>query len=302
MRVVVTGGLGFIGSAFVRLYHNKYNIAIVDKHTYAADPMRVCGCRYHLVKDDISTCSFALLRPDVIINFAANTHVDNSIKDDNPFLRSNIDGVVNILRYAKESGCSVIQVSTDEVYGSRIIGSFKEADRFNTGNSYSASKASAEHFCTSYHNTFGVDVKVTRGANTLGPFQFPEKLIPLALRKLRNKEKIPVYGEGLQVRDWLYVDDHARAIEAVMLHGKAGEAYNINGFQELCNIDLVTKLIDVCIKQGWDFDPDNSIEFVPDRLGHDYRYSMCGDKIRELGWKPTVDLDEGLIRTVNAFR
>jgi len=229
-NIIVTGGLGFIGSAFVRLFHKKYKITVLDKFTYAADPKRITGCDCCVVKGDIISFPFDRLNPDAIINFAAESHVDKSIKDVYPFLKSNIEGVVNILNYAK-SGCPVIQVSSDEVYGSIAQGSFIEPDRFYTGNPYSSSKASAEHFCMAYHNTFGVDVRITRGSNSYGPYQFPEKLIPLALKKLRNKEKIPVYGQGLQVRDWLYVDDHARAIESVLLEGKAGEAYNINGTQ-----------------------------------------------------------------------
>jgi len=305
-KVVVTGGCGFIGSAFVRLFHEKYDILIVDKFTYAADPIRIEGCKHSIWKEDIAKENWhdELVRwkPDVIVNFAAESHVDRSIHSDQVFLDANTGGTLNLLRYCNVMGCRMVQVSTDEVYGSIREGAFFEHDRFNPRNPYSASKAAAEHFCNAYYATHKIDVVGTRGANTYGPWQYAEKLIPVALKKLYDGGKVPVYGIGAQIRDWLYVDDHAKAIEHVMLHGKAGEFYNVPGTKELQNIDLVKSLIQTCKARGWDIDVDNSIEFVADRKGHDFRYSMNGGKIHSIGFFKTTMFEDGLNATVDHYK
>jgi len=300
VKLLVTGGLGFIGSAFVRLFHDKYDIHIVDAMTYAADitnleglltPVTICDIGDVVRMNDL----FYSFDPDVVVNFASETHVDRSITDDSIFYRSNVLGVLNLLHLCRKYKTKRFQqISTDEIYGQLLPEdpAWTEDSPIKPRNPYAASKAAAEHLVMAYHQTHGMDVVVTRGANTYGPHQM-EKLIPTALKRLSEGKPVPVYGQGLQMRDWLYVDDHARAVERVMLRGKPGNVYNIPGTQEMRNIDMVQHLI-----KAWGSDPETSIEFVGERLGHDFRYHMDGSKLKRLGWLHETTFEQGIEKTV----
>jgi len=304
VKLLVTGGLGFIGSAFVRLFHDKYDIHIVDAMTYAADitnleglltPVTICDIGDVVRMNDL----FYSFDPDVVVNFASETHVDRSITDDSIFYRSNVLGVLNLLHLCRKYKTKRFQqISTDEIYGQLLPEdpAWTEDSPIKPRNPYAASKAAAEHLVMAYHQTHGMDVVVTRGANTYGPHQM-EKLIPTALKRLSEGKPVPVYGQGLQMRDWLYVDDHARAVERVMLRGKPGNVYNIPGTQEMRNIDMVQHLI-----KAWGADSETSIEFVGDRPGHDQRYHMDGSKLKRLGWLHETTFERGIETTVAWYR
>ena len=308
MRILVTGGLGFIGSNLIRHLLNKHDdikIINIDKIGYGSNPANLNDLendtRYGFIKGDISNYKFVekiIPSVDAVINVAAETHVDRSISDPETFLQSNTIGVFNILEAIRKLNKEVklVQVSTDEVYGDIVEGSFRENDRLFPSNPYSASKASADMFCLAYHRTYDLRVVVTRCTNNFGPYQFPEKLIPKTIIRANLNLKIPLYGSGKNIRDWIYVIDHCEALEKVLSNGKPGEIYNISAGNEYQNIEVVRRILQLMDK------PEDLIEFVADRPGHDIRYSLDSSKIRkELGWKPSHSFDEALEETVDWY-
>lgn len=308
MRLLVTGGLGFIGSNFIRLCLRSQECEVVnlDKLSYGSNEANLREFagdpRYEFVRGDI--CDPLSVRRalgigvDAVVNLAAETHVDRSISDPLGFYRTNVGGVLNILECIRESGRDIrfVQVGTDESYGDILEGSFSESDRLSPSSPYSASKASADLFVLAYHRTYGLDALITRCTNNFGPFQFPEKLIPKTIIRALKGLKIPIYGSGKNVRDWIFVEDHCDAVMASLLRGKPGEIYNISSGNELDNLSLVKKIL--CIL-GLD---ESLIEHVADRPGHDLRYSLDSSKARkELGWHPRHSFDEALKKTVEWY-
>ena len=306
-RIMVTGGAGFIGSAFVRWQLAQYpelHIVNVDKLTYAGNLENVAGVdesRYTFVQGDIADRD-AMMRAmdgcDAVVNFAAETHVDRSIMGATEFLRTNVDGVYNLAECAKEHGVKrVLFVSTDEVYGSIAEGSFTEADPVTPRNPYSAAKAGGELVGMSYFHTFDLPVIITRGSNTYGPHQYPEKVMPLFTTNAFDDEPLPLYKGGEHnVRDWLYVDDHASGIDCALRNGTPGEIYNVAGGNERENIELTRKILELTGKD------ESLIKWVPDRPGHDRRYSIDANKLKGLGWQPAMPWDEGMEKTVQWYR
>lgn len=307
--ILVTGGCGFIGSNFIPyLLDAEPNVEIInlDRLTYAGDPDSIEDSRsdrYRWIEGDI--CDAPLVRRIVrrgvraIINFAAESHVDRSIQDARPFLETNILGTQVLLDAAREFGVDrYLQISTDEVYGSLgPTGAFTEESPYAPNSPYAASKASADLLVRSYVQTHGLNAIITRASNNYGPRQYPEKLIPRFISRLLNDKTVPIYGDGLQVRDWLYVRDHCAAIHQVWRHGQIGEIYNIGGGCEKTNLELTECLLDLLDK------PRSLIRFVADRPGHDRRYALDCSKIeRKLGWRPLVSFEEGLRRTVAWYR
>lgn len=308
MKILITGGAGFIGSCFVRYMLNKhqnYKIINLDALTYAGNIENLSDIKdnpnYSFVKGNICDKNLIVeLTKDVdaIINFAAETHVDNSISNPNIFIETNVVGTLNLLEAAKNNKVErYLQVSTDEVYGSLgKDGYFTERTPISPNSPYSASKASADMLVRAYNKTYNVPTLITRCSNNYGPYQYPEKLIPLFISKLLKGEKIPLYGDGQNVRDWLYVYDHASAIDTVLHKGKTGEVYNVGGHNEKTNIEI-TKLI--LENMGKD---ESMIEYVKDRPGHDRRYAIDNSKItNELGWKPSKTFEEGIKNTINWY-
>lgn len=309
MRVLVTGGAGFIGSNFVRRIVDGSlaginHVTILDKLTYAGTlsnlEMLPKGS-FEFVKGDIADSNLVdslASRHDAIINFAAESHVDRSITGARDFVETNILGTQNLLANALKNGVKTfIQISTDEVYGSIDHGSWTEDYPLLPNSPYSATKASADLMVRSYHRTFGLDTRITRCSNNYGPHQFPEKLIPLFVTNLIDHMNVPLYGKGINVRDWLHVDDHCRGIHAVLTKGKSGEIYNIGGGQELTNIELTSIILE---EMGRD---ESSINYVQDRPGHDYRYSVSIKKISsKLGYKPKVSFKEGIAETIEWYK
>jgi dTDP-glucose 4,6-dehydratase len=311
LKLLVTGGAGFIGSNFVRMASNGQlagidSIKVLDKLTYAGviENLRAAEdfSGYEFVQGDI--CDLTLVNEvikdvDAVINFAAESHVDRSITGFTDFVQTNIVGVQVLLDAIKASGSKIrfLQVSTDEVYGSIISGSWNEDWPLQPNSPYSASKASGELLTRSYFKTHGLDVVITRCSNNYGTHHFPEKLIPLFITNLIEGKKVPVYGAGKNVRDWLHVDDHCRGIYAALMHGKSGEVYNIGGGRELTNLEIT----DLILKE---MSADESvIEYVEDRKGHDFRYSIDWTKIhRELGYEPQVKFEDGLKETIQWYR
>lgn len=312
MKVLVTGGAGFIGSNFIRHFlaeHPEYNVINLDKLTYAGNLENLRDVEslpnYRFIKGDITDRDLVEgLDFDAVINFAAESHVDRSILDPYPFLMTNVLGTQNLLEAAKKKGCRVLHVSTDEVYGSIEEGLFTEHSPLMPNSPYSASKASSDLLARACHETFGLDVVVTRCSNNYGPFQFPEKLIPLVISNAMRGKAIPVYGDGRNVRDWLFVMDHCKALDIVFHRGISGQVYNIGGRNEWCNIDIVRALVrDVAKKTG--ADPgclEGLITFVEDRKGHDRRYAIDPSRIeRELGWSHETGFEEGISATVDWY-
>ena len=306
-RILVTGGLGFIGSNFILhllASEPELEIANLDKMTYAGNPMnlaRITGDpRYTFVRGDVTDEGLVagLLGAnafDGIVHLAAESFVDRSIESAAPFVHSNVAGTQVLLDAALKYGVPrFVYVSTDEVYGSLgKLGTFTEQSPIEPNNPYSATKAAAGMLCRAYHRTHGLPVTITRCSNNYGARQFPEKLIPLMIKKALSDERLPIYGDGLHVRDWLYVEDHCRALHTVLTRGEPGEVYNIGGGTEMPNLDLVKLLLRRLDK------PESLIEFVADRPGHDRRYAIDSSKIkRELGWEAKTSFEEGLERTI----
>ena len=321
---LVTGGAGFIGSNFVIYLLNKYQdikVINIDKLTYAGNLENLKSIekdeRYHFVQGDIGDSVlinelFNKFKIDYVVNFAAESHVDRSILDPDIFVKTNVVGTINLLNCAKDAweenngyknGVKFLQVSTDEVYGSLgKDGYFTEKTNINPHSPYSASKASADMMVQAYHDTYKMPINITRCSNNYGPYQFPEKLIPLLITNSLELKDLPVYGDGLNIRDWLYVEDHVRAIDMVISKGRVGEVYNIGGNNEKTNIEIVKKILDY-LNRNVDKNIDyNLIKYVEDRKGHDRRYAIDASKIKdELGWEPQVKFEEGIIKTIKWY-
>jgi len=303
-RILVTGGAGFIGSNFVHHMINQTSCTVInlDKLTYAGNLNNIKDLRHEkchkFVRGDIRNQKLvnSLARKvDAVVNFAAESHVDRSIRTPQVFTETNVLGTHVLLEACRRFGVRFEQISTDEVYGSRAKGSFGETDPLNPSSPYSASKAAADLLVNSYYVTHGLNVSVTRSTNNYGPNQHPEKLIPrLVMNALRGKP-LPIYGSGKNVRDWIFVEDNCRAIQFVLEKGEKGQIYNIGGGNERKNIDVATEILKRLSLPG------TRIELVSDRLGHDYRYSLECDKIHRLGWRPQVDFEEGLQKTIDWY-
>ena len=306
--ILVTGGAGFIGNCFIRHMLQKYSnykIINLDALTYAGNLENLYDVKdnpnYEFVNGDI--CDKDLVTQivsgvDMIVNFAAETHVDRSITGPEIFIETNIKGTMTLLQAAKEFNIErYLQVSTDEVYGTLgDTGYFTESTPLAPNSPYSASKAGADMLVRAYYETYKVPTLITRCSNNYGPYQYPEKLIPFFISRLLRGEKVPVYGDGLNVRDWLYVYDHCAAIDAVLHKGRVGEVYNIGGHNEKTNLEITHLILDAMNKD------ESSIEYVQDRLGHDRRYAISNDKITsELGWKPSVTFEEGILLTIDWY-
>lgn len=326
-RYLVTGGAGFIGSNFIHYMLKKYDeilLVNLDKLTYAGNLENLrdveADKRYIFVQGDICNkglvCElFGKYNFDYVINFAAESHVDRSIADPEIFVQTNIMGTVNLLQRAKESwydcerkvwkaGKKYLQVSTDEVYGALgAEGYFTENTPLNPHSPYSSSKASADHFVMAFHDTYGMPINITRCSNNYGAYQFPEKLIPLMINNARLHKTLPIYGDGMQIRDWLYAEDHCKAIDMVANEGKSGEVYNVGGHNEKTNIDIVKTIIDQLHERLKDETiSENLIQHIEDRLGHDRRYGIDPQKIKnDLGWYPETTFEKGIVLTIDWY-
>jgi dTDP-glucose 4,6-dehydratase len=305
VRLLVTGGCGFIGSAFVRLALARgHGVVNLDKLTYAGNPANVADLEdhpgYRFVHADIAdprAAAEAVEGVDAVVNLAAETHVDRSIHDPASFPMTDVVGTAVLLDAARRAGVGrFVQVSTDEVYGSIPRGAFRETDPLVPSSPYSASKAGGDLQALAWHRTWGMDVVVTRGSNTFGPRQYPEKLIPLFVTNALDGLPLPVYGDGLQVRDWIHVDDHCEGILAVLERGAAGEVYNVGGGNERTNMEITRRIL-ALTGRGEDL-----VRHVEDRSGHDRRYALDTAKLRALGWAPARGLDDGLPETVAWYR
>ena len=307
-NILVTGGAGFIGSAFVRhmvANYPAYNIICFDKLTYAGNVDNLLPVsdeeNYRFERGDIADRSavrhaLSAHHIDTVVNFAAESHVDRSILDPDAFIHTDVVGAYILLDEGRKHGIGrFCQVSTDEVYGDIAEGFSLEEDRFLPNSPYAASKAGGELMVRAYHVTYGMDTVITRGSNTYGPCQYPEKLVPFFITEALDDRPLPVYGDGRQVRDWLYVDDHARGVDQVLHAGISGEAYNLAGENQQYNIDVTHRILDLLDK------PKSLIRHVPDREGHDRRYAMTASKARSLGWGPQVEFDDGLETTVRWY-
>ncbi|MDQ6931192.1 MAG: dTDP-glucose 4,6-dehydratase [Candidatus Eremiobacteraeota bacterium] len=309
MRWLVTGGLGFIGSNFIRIaLHERPDLEIVnlDAMTYAGNPANVADLvgnpRYRFVKGDIADPAAVRTAldggADAILNFAAETHVDRSILDPAAFLKTDILGTHVLLEAVRELKIArFLQVSTDEVYGDVSHGESREGDALCPRSPYSASKAGGDLQVLAYFTTYGTPVMITRGSNTYGPYQYPEKLIPLFITNLLDDQSVPVYGDGRQIRDWLHVQDHARGIMHVLEHGQPGEIYNVGGGNPRTNLEITRTLLDACKRSS-----ETHVRHVADREGHDRRYAIDTAKTRAIGWKPTVPFESGLASTIEWYR
>jgi len=317
-KILVTGGAGFIGSNFIRYilrHHPDWEIVNLDKLTYAGNLVNLADIadnpRYRFVKGDIADRVFVnkLFREeklDAVVNFAAESHVDRSILDVSPFIETNIKGTQVLLEAARQyRPARFIQISTDEVYGSLgQVGKFTEESPLQPNSPYAASKAAADLLCRAYYKTYGLPIIITRSSNNYGPYQFPEKLIPLLIRNALNDKELPVYGEGKNVRDWIYVEDNCRAIDLVLQHGRVGEVYNIGGDNERENIEVVEMICDILKTHPKTCGLKPKIKFIQDPRGaaHDFRYALDCSKIKkELGWQQVTHFEEGLRKTVQWY-
>ena len=301
MKLLVCGGAGFIGSNFVRLRVRDHGdeVVVLDKLTYAGRRENLEGLDVRFVHgaiEDPDAVADAIAGADAVVNFAAETHVDRSIAEPDAFVTTHALGTYTLLEAARERDIRYLQVSTDEVYGSIESGSFTESSPLQPSSPYSATKAGADLLVASYTHTYGVETVICRGSNNYGPYQYPEKLIPLMVLNALHGDRLPVYGDGMQVRNWLYVEDFARAIALVLRDGRSCEVYNVGGPDELENLDLVRRILELC---GRD---ESLIEHVTDRPGHDRRYSLSSERVRQLGWEPGTRLEDGLPRTVDWYR
>lgn len=313
MKVLVTGGAGFIGSNFIfymRKKHPDYALVCLDKLTYAGNLQTLASVMdtpgFKFIRDDIADrkavyAAFEAEKPDMVVNFAAESHVDRSIENPSVFLETNVMGTQVLLDACRKYGVERYhQVSTDEVYGDLPLDRpdlfFTEQTPLHTSSPYSASKASADLLCNAYQRTYGLPITISRCSNNYGPYQFPEKLIPLMIANALADKPLPVYGEGLNVRDWLYVEDHCAAIDLILEKGKVGQVYNIGGHNEMRNIDIVKGILDFLGK------PESLITHVTDRKGHDMRYAIDPTFIhRELGWLPETKFEDGIGRTIQWY-
>jgi len=307
VRLLVTGGAGFIGSNFARFVleeHPEDDVVILDKLTYAGRIETIQdlidGGRSRFVEGDIAdedVVREALAGCDAVVNFAAESHVDRSIEEPGHFIQTDVYGTYVLLEEARRAGIErYLQVSTDEVYGSIEDGTFTEQSPLAPSSPYSASKAGGDLLVSAYCHTYGMNATVCRASNNYGPYQYPEKLIPLCVLNAMHGDPLPVYGDGMQVRNWLYVTDHCRGIDVVLRAGNAGETYNIGGPDELPNIEVVRKIVELT---GAD---QSLIQYVKDRPGHDRRYSLSSEKTEALGWKAQVPFTEGIAATVDWYR
>jgi len=306
LKLLITGGCGFIGSNFIRNMLEKYpdyQITNLDKLTYAGNPDNLKDIEsdpnYIFVKGDIcdtDVVSKVMQDVDQVIHFAAESHVDRSIEDGAVFVRTNVLGTNTLLQGALDNDVErFIHVSTDEVYGSIKEGSFSEMDDLKPSSPYSSSKAGSDLLAMSYYTTYDLPVTITRCTNNFGPYQYPEKLIPLFITNLMNNRKVPVYGSGMNVRDWIHVDDHCSGIDFVLNNGNTGEVYNIGGGSELTNLDITHRILAALDKE------ESMIEYVEDRKGHDFRYSLDCNKLKKMGWKPKYDFDTALYSTIQWY-
>ena len=306
MKILVTGGLGFIGSNFISNLlkeSNDFEIVNVDAELYGSNKGNLFEIqdnkKYEIVKANITNRPLMekiITKCDAVVNFAAESFVDRSISDANPFLVSNVRGAFTILDIITKQKKRMIQISTDEVFGSLSSDTATEETKMNPSSPYAATKAAAELLINSYHVTYDSDVIITRCTNNYGPKQFLEKLIPKIIALAKQEKKIPIYGKGTNIRDWIYVDDHCNGVLLSLLDGKAGQSYNISGNNEMDNITIVKRILDIMGKS------EDLIEFVEDRPGHDYRYSMNSSKIsKEMGWKSKTSFDEGIQKTVDWY-
>ena len=305
MKLLVTGGLGFIGSNFIlkSLERDDIEITNIDAELYGSDHRNLSKIensdKYNFVKGNISNKKLMeeeIGKCDAVVNFAAESHVDRSINDANPFLVSNIRGAFTILDIITKQKKRMVQISTDEVFGSLELGTADEQSKFNPSSPYAATKAAAELLINSYSATFDSDVIITRCTNNFGPRQFIEKLIPKVIILANKDLEIPIYGEGKNIRDWIFVDNHCDAVEMALYNGKSGQSYNISADNEIDNITIVKKILKIMDKS------EDLIKFVEDRPGHDFRYSMTSRKIsNELGWQVKTDFDKGLEKTIQWY-
>lgn len=309
MKLLITGGAGFIGSNFVRYIlktYPEYDVVTLDALTYAGNLENLKEVedspRHRFVRGDITDATVVdelVSECDVVVHFAAESHVDRSIMNPGAFVETNVHGTFVLLEAARKYGKRFHHVSTDEVFGAlgKDGAPFDESTPYDPHSPYSASKAASDHLVRAYFHTYGLPVTISNCSNNYGPYHFPEKLIPLAITNLLEGKSVPVYGDGTQVRDWLCVEDHCRAIDMILHRGKLGETYCIGGNAETENIVIVKKLLELLGKD------ESSIEYVEDRAGHDQRYAINFSKIKtELGWEPTVTLEEGLAQTVEWFK
>ncbi len=303
MRLLVCGGAGFIGSTFVRLRVREHgdDVTVLDKLTYAGRRENLHDVieeiRFvHGAIEDPAAVQDAVAGCEAIVNFAAETHVDRSISGPEAFIMTNMQGTHVLLEAARQHSLRYVQVSTDEVYGSIEEGSFTEESPLDPSSPYSATKTGADLLVSSYFHTYGLPASICRGSNNYGPYQYPEKLIPLMILNALAGDRLPVYGDGRNVRNWLYVEDFGRGIGHVLQHGSPGQAYNCGGPDECENVDVVKRILALA---GGD---ESLIDFVPDRPGHDRRYSLSSEKLRGLGWSAQVRFEEGLGRTVGWYR
>lgn len=306
-KILVTGGAGFIGSNLVELLlqddtnSDGPEIVVLDAITYAGNPENLPKSpRVSLIKGDVRNQELVeklISEVDSVYHLAAESHVDRSIENSRIFLETNVMGTLNVLESVREHSKRLVLVSTDEVYGSIKSGYADENSKLNPSSPYSVSKAAADLLAISYYQTYGVDVVITRCANNYGPKQYPEKLIPLMISRAINGNKLPIYGDGTNIRDWIHVKDHCAGLILAMNHGKSGQIYNFGNVEHVTNIDLVRQILSLLGIS------EEAIEFVPDRLGHDFRYAISADRaMKELNWKPEHSLKSSLLETINYYR